>query len=166
MLFSKSVIQRLLSHALLHQWLKMRRVRKGGVWHCPQVDRGHHDSAVGYVALDVSIFSSGYRGGWTGWSQRAVTSHKLYGSINSEHKTKHSTNLKQKSVQWLIFPSKTYYIYFKTTLLRNYIEIWYKRPSIRPLTIRPRLLPVFYSIGTMTEHSNISVWWPSKISLI
>lgn len=28
-----------------------------------------------------------------------LTSHKLYSSINSEHKMKHSTNLKQKSVQ-------------------------------------------------------------------
>lgn len=39
---------------------------------------------------------------------------------------KHSTNLKRKSAWWLTFSQKTYYIYFKTTLSREYIGIWYK----------------------------------------
>ena len=114
-----------------------------GAWHCFLVDRGHHDTTVAHMALDVSICSSGYWGGWTSRSQRSLASHKLYGAINPEYKVKHSTNLRQKIVQWLTFPSKTYYIYFKTARFRNYIGIWYKTLSLRLQNTRPRTLLAF-----------------------
>lgn len=126
-LFSNSVIQRLLSKALLHQWLIIGMVRPIGAWHYFLLDRRHHDATAGHVALNVSIFSSGNRGGWTSWSQRTPASHKLYSAINSEYKMKwNAPHLKQKIVQWLTFPPKTYYIYFKTAHFRDYVGIWYK----------------------------------------